>query len=270
MTPWPSLSDSAVSKGVLPLAEQGSFFHVRVAARYPAFPNGKDITFHCQGDDGRIYFCKDDTGARPVRATEWIATNLAKHLGISVGNCVIIEEDDRSFFGSQSPRSVATDFALQDHIEKSARNELGQPEPWIGRYFSQVWAFDLFIDNPDRHLRNFILDLDGSTAQVRAIDFADASVLEFSVDKFPVASASTSRIGRIVRKRHGTHRAAAFEILDRLRAVPLSVIEDILKGMPESWLSRDQAGGLLEVWSDGRIEQRLSRTKALIEHEWED
>lgn len=249
--------------------EQIPLFHVRINGRYPP-PNGKDVKFYCQGDDGKIYYCKEDEGNRTIRATEWVATKFAEWLGISVARCAVLEEDGETFFGSMSPTRLSQDFELQAYLEKATSNELGKPEPWVGRYFAQVWAFDLFLDNPDRNMRNFILDRDGQTAQIRAFDFADAGFLDFSVEKFPIASSNTGKLGRIIRRRHGAHKAAAFEILDRIRAVPKSVIEDILRGMPESWLSRDRMGGFFEVWSDGRSEQRVSRTKALIEHEWED
>ena len=250
--------------------EQISLLNVRISTLYPANPVGQDIALQCVGDDGRFYYGKSDRNGRPIRATEWLATKLANHLGISVADCAVLESNTgETFFGSRSPISVASEHHLNHLLNSPAQNELGQPVPWLGQYLSQVWAFDLFVDNPDRNLRNFIFDQDGNTGRVRAIDFASARLIEFSVERFPVDSDITMRIGKFVRAKHGSHRNAAIEMVERIESIPQEVIQSILNEMPKGWLTEDQIGGIVEVWSNGDRSKRLSRLKALIEREWD-
>ena len=261
--------------GLIPSAtalsnEQEGLFNVRVSTRLPGFPNGNDIQFHCFGDDGHVYYCKTDSNGRLIRATEWIAYSLAQHLGLSVADYAILEDNDgETYFGSRSPKSVVSDqFALERFMRDASKDEVGHPSSWIGQMLARQWAFDLFIGNPDRTLQNFILDQDGRVGQIRAIDFASASLIPLLSGKFPIDDDATIRIGRFVRAQFGVHKAAAFELLDRIEAVPLSTLEEMIAAMPCEWLSRDQASEFKKVWANGQRTDRLNQLRLLIEHEW--
>lgn len=248
---------------------QKSLFNIRVSTVLPAYPIGQDLAFVCIGDDGRTYYCKSDRNGFPIRATEWIATQLANHLGLSVADAVVLENNDgATFFGSRAPFSLAAEMQLGHFFNVAAKDELGRPSQWLGRFLAQIWAFDIFIDNPDRNLRNFILDQDGQMVRLRAIDFASARFLMRADTNFPIASESTSIVGRIIRTRHGAHREAGIEMLDRIDAIPSGVIAGILSGMPDDWLLEDQIGRLIKAWSDDRLRERTAKARALIEHDW--
>ncbi|OYY77406.1 MAG: hypothetical protein B7Y43_11080 [Sphingomonas sp. 28-62-20] len=252
----------------VPSLQQESFLNRRLSTRLPGFPIGKDIEFLCLADDGALYYCKGDKDGQPLRAIEWIFTNLAEHLGLSVADCAVIEDyDGQTFFGSRSPSSVADQVEVNLYIGSPSRGELGQPLPWLGQYLSRLWAYDLFLDNPDRCLPNFILDTDGQPRRIRAIDFASARLMHFSTDRFPVESEHTVWVGRIVRKTHGPHLESALEMIDRIAAVPLNEIDRIVGQMPADWLSVDQRKGLSGFWSEGRRLNRIERLRALVRHE---
>jgi hypothetical protein len=252
----------------VPSLQQESFLNRRVSTRLPRFPNGKDIDFRCFADDGALYYCKDDKDGRPLRAIEWILTKLAEHLGLSVADCAVIEDDDgRTYFGSKSPSSVAAQVEVSRYMGSPVRGELGQPLPWLGQYLARLWAYDLFVDNPDRCLPNFILDQDGQPRRLRAIDFASARLMDFSTDRFPVESEHTVWVGRVVRKTHGPHLDSALEMIDRIAAVPLNEIDQIVGRMPSDWFSVDQREGLSGFWSEGRRLDRIARLRAFVRHE---
>jgi hypothetical protein len=249
---------------------QKSMFNVRVSTILPNPPIGQHHSMLCIGEDGRTYHCKEDVGHMRIRATEWIATRLADHIGISVADCAIIEGfQGESYFGSREPISLGAEHEFEHFLNVVSRDETGRRHSWIGQYFARVWAFDLFVDNPDRLLRNFILDRDGSVARLRAIDFASARFLKVPDTNFPVATDNTSIVGKAVRNRYGAHCDAAFELLERIRAVPPGVIEGFIREMPDDWLPADQMGGFVEVWSNGFNRTRADQVKALIEHAWQ-
>ena len=248
--------------------EQPPLFNRRVSTPLPGLPNGQDVAFRCFADDGRLYYCKADKDGRAVRAIEWFATSLAKHLRISVAEAAIIEDDDgQTYFGSRSPTSLADEVEVQRYLGTPATGELGQPIPWLGQYLAQLFAFDMFIDNPDRNLRNFIIDRDGGGPRLQAIDFASARLMNFSVERFPIESENTVWVGRIVRGTHGAHLSAALEMLDWIAAVPFDAVETIIGQMPDDWLNLDQREGLRGIWSDGRRNDRIARLRALLGHE---
>ncbi len=245
-----------------------SLFYRRISTELPGFPNGQHISFRCITSDGSMFYCKDDRDGRPVRAVEWIATKLADHLGLSVAEAAIIEDDrGNTFFGSKSPRSLANQDEVFRHLTTPATGELGQPIPWLGQYLASLNAFDCFIDNPDRTLNNFILDNDGYPRRLRAIDFASARLIDFSAERFPVESENTVLVGRVVRDIHGAHAASGLEMLDRIAAVPLRKVQEIVEPMPNDWLTTNQREGLSEFWVHGGRTDRISRLRALLSDE---
>jgi len=257
----PAIGSSAIQQGM---------FHVRVGTVLQSPPNGKHLNFCCIGDDGRYYYCKGDAGQRRIRGIEWFASSLAGHVGLPVADFSVLEDGSgETFFGSKAPqRCISSRFELEHYFASVGCDELGGPSQWLGQYLSRLRAFDHFIMNPDRDLQNLILDQDGNPSIIKAIDFADSQIVPFPGEKTLIENVQSVRVGRLWRSNFGTHKSAAFEMLDRLGAIPKSTIEGIIGQMPDDWLSDDQAGDLSEVWSDGRCQRRIAKLKSLIEHEW--
>ena len=247
---------------------QSEMFPVRIGTIFPEYPIGKDLAFVCQGHDGHTYYAKSDKDGRSIRATEWICTNLASQLGLSVAESVVLEDNDgETFFGSRRPCSLADDFRCEHYVRTcGATDELGRPSGWLGQYLAKLWAFDHFVDNPDRILRNFLLEGSG---RLCAIDFASARFVQAPDTKFPIASESTTIVGKFIRSIHGAHKDSAFELLDWVGAIAPSTVEGIVRAMPEGWLTEDQMGAVIEVWSNGQTKQRVTSVKALIQHDWD-
>ena len=152
----------------------------RAAAILPK-PNGADISFVCTTNHGGIFYCKEDKIGRPIRATEMVATRLAGRVGIATPHCSVIECDDgTTVFGSLSPNSLALEVEVQSYLGRAESDEVGAPRPWLGRYLSSLYAFDLFIANPDRSICNFLLENPGRRLAV--FDFASAKLENWSDD----------------------------------------------------------------------------------------
>jgi hypothetical protein len=244
--------------------EQAPLLNRRITTRLCGDPVGKDIDFRCFTADGGPYFCKSDKDLRSIRATEYIATGLARHVGIAVADFAIIEDNDlQTYFGSRSPESLASDREIERLLNNPAKNEIGQPSAWPGQYLASLTAFDMFIDNPDRCIRNFVLDRSTAPARLCAIDFASARFIDCTVDRFPVESDPTVWVGKFWDTVHGRHVESAVEMLDRLIAVPVSILDQIMRPMPDDWLDPDQREGLRKFWEDGRRLDRISRLRAL-------
>lgn len=250
--------------GIRP-AEQRPLFNRRISTLLPGQPNGRHIGFRCIADDGQFYYCKDDQDGLPIRASEWICTGLAEHLGIATAARAIIENDlGQTFFGSRSPKSLADEAEVSRILSSPAKGELGDPHPWLGQYLARLRAYDLFVDNPDRSVRNFVLDRDGSFQRLCAIDFASARLLKLPVSQFPVASEATICVGNVLQKMHGPHWDSAREMIDRIAAVPWAVVDGILRELPEEWLPQDQRGLLNEYWSGDPFRARIAQLRKTL------
>lgn len=248
------------------MSAQPNLFPLRASTIYPGKPNGGDILFYCESDRGGTYYCKGDHSGRQIRATEWLLTKLASHIGFATPECAVIEREHlgETFFGSRQVASPASSIDLHSFLMTPQKRELGQPSSWPGAYLSQLYVFDLFIGNWDRSLANFLLNKEGFTSRLCAFDFASSSLSGLTGTKFPVASDVTVSIGRLLRHLHGFSPKAAIETIDRLGAVPAETIDGFLRQMPDDWMSAEQKEGICELWSKHRIASRLTALRSGI------
>ncbi len=251
------------------MSAQPHLFPLRASTIYPGKPNGGDILFHCESDKGGTYYCKGDHSGRLIRATEWLLTHLAQHVGFATPECAVIEREHlgETFFGSRQVASPASSIELHAFLMTPQKNELGQPSSWPGAYLSQLYAFDLFVGNRDRSLTNFLLQKEGFTNRLCAFDFASANLLDMSDIKFSVASDITVGIGRLLRLRHGFFPKSAIETIDRIAAVPAETIAGFLRQMPSDWMSAEQKESICELWSKHRIASRLAALRSGLSDE---
>ena len=240
------------------MSVQPSFFPKRITTRYPSLANGADISFCCGADEG-LFWCKDDKDGRPIRATEWLFTSLARHVGILTPDCAILEDEttQETVFGSLQVTSPIADFEAQKFLGAPRMGEVGQPSEWPGAYLSSLYALDMFLSNPDRSLKNFFVLQNGFNRQICAFDFASASMARLEGRQFPIASDTTVRIGRFLRHTHRFYPAAANEMIDRIAAVPSDTIAAFLRPMPGDWMNAEQRERVCELWSEKRFGGRL-------------
>lgn len=225
-------------------------------------PQGQHIEF-VGVVGGDVYYCKADRYGTAVCATEWFYTHLAAHLGIAVPDCARIHnpENDELLFGSKETFGTADRFEAQTLLLTSPNRDpaIGDPYPWLGSYLSRLYAFDLLIGNPDRQLVNYLLVNEGRGRRLLAYDFA-SSQLEFgSAANFEVADSKTMFVGRQLRKLRAFDLESAFELLDRVKAVPLSEVEGILRSIPQEWISDEFRGRVHEQWQKGSCGTELRR-----------
>lgn len=247
---------------------QPSLFPLRITHKYPPDPIGTDIAFRCEAGSHGTFYAKDDSSGRPVRATEFVATKFAENVKIAVADCAVLEDENgETFFGSQSHISTAENFVLNGHLRTPKKNELGEPDGWLGMYLSGLYVLDMFLSNDDRWTGNFVLTRDGFTDTLRAIDFGASRLKDISSNRFPVAESRTVRDGRILRKIHTFSLPAAHEMIDRIAAVPESVIDSIFSQLPEDWVSDEHKGWFRGVWVSGVRKIRLSALRAGLNDE---
>lgn len=235
-----------------------SLIHRRISTIYPSPPPGADIAFWGEAWEGGTFYCKADKDGRPIRATEWLFTSLANQVGIATAPCSVIENDDgETFFGSLDLTGTASIFDVRDFLSKRHRGDFGQPSEWPGQHLSGLYAYDMFVGNPDRSIQNFMLRNDGLNRVVLAIDFASARLADLSGYNFPIESDATVHVGRFLRERQGFYVRSAYEMIDLIAGVPAATIERFLREMPVDWLTKEQGEGICEHWSRKKFHARL-------------
>ncbi|WP_374387503.1 HipA family kinase [Sandaracinobacter sp.] len=233
-------------------------FELAVSTEYYV-TKGQDIAFRCDAKEGGTYFCKDDKNGRAIRATEWFFTRLAGHLGVPVPECrVLVQRNGNRVFGSLMSPSTADDNDAMHYLSTPQRDEIGAPIERMGRFLSGITALDLFANNPDRGLHNFILNGPPGRRTLRPIDFASADIMSLASERFPGPQSPTVTDGRFLRRAHGFFLDASLEMVDRLAGVPESAISDILNDAPAEWMNASSKGAIVEVWRKRGFEVRLS------------
>ena len=249
------------------LDSQLNLLRTRISTIHQDHPAGKHPKFLCTANDGFLYYCKADADGRSIRATEWIAQSLAVHLGIAVPDFRVMEDmnGDETFFGSRNSISTAGCFEVRDFLTRKKSNELGGPTDWFGRWLSSLYTFDMFLNNPDRGMNNFVLEKGTAAGKLCAIDFADSHLEDITSDRFPVAASNTVCNGKFVSSNHGFFLDSALEMVENIRVIPVSVIDGIIRGMPNDWMLDDQKLQICEAWADGRLNLRLSALRSGLE-----
>jgi len=196
---------------------------------------------------------------------DWVCTRLGSHVGIATAECAVVEDGEgETYFGSCQHKSTALHFTVDNFLRTPRRGELGQPSEWPGRYLSQLYVLDLFLHNSDRDIPNFVLHSEGRNLRLCAIDFAASDLTALSARHFPIAHGRTFLVGKLLRHTHGFFEDSALEMIDRIAAVPTSLVAGLLAEIPPDWASHTQKEGICEAWQSSQMQQRLAGLRAGI------
>ena len=124
-----------------------------------------------------LRICIQRTSASPrTPHAEWFWTTLADELGISGPVCEIIKLLDGSLvFGSRWEGGIVPDTAIPNVPTWVTMVQSGAiPVADIRLALTRIYVFDLFIHNPDRHLRNFLIRSRRTGYAVLAFDYSRA------------------------------------------------------------------------------------------------
>lgn len=233
-------------------------FPLEISGRIPHTGMGRGIA--CIADaGGHRFYCKRDQHSKPTRATEWICTSLAKHLGILVPDFAVLIDPStgETFFGSKEVWGTASTFDAQTYLTTPFDPITGDPTPWLAAYLSRLTVLDIFTGNIDRQICNFLLVSDGRSRRLLAFDFGESDLSQFSTTNFPIAQTQTMFVGRRFRAIRSFDMMSAQSAINELSAISPEIFESIIGPVPEDWLSRDNREKLVEHWRSGAHKVRL-------------
>ena len=231
---------------------------LRAVIEHPSREQTADSYGEIEADDGFRYHVKADQPGRFLCASEWICTNIAEEIGISVPTPKAIELfDGRRVFGSRRISGVADKVITRLFLLTQTRFDMVSQEPELCSVLSKIYAWDLFINNMDRHLDNYLSVEDSGKRRLYEMDNSRALFFQWPFDGFPPTSQHTRTCGKILRDLHGFDLEAALIVLERLHRLAPAIIEGFISRMPPEWISPELRREFMDWWSNGGRTRRL-------------
>lgn len=211
-------------------------------------------------------FCRDNTGwiIKKIKPSnphsphnEWFCANLAAKAGVPVAPFNIIKHstDKVDWFGSQFQIGEVSDWwqaVLAGTINiDDLRDDL-----------CRMYAFDLFVNNIDRHRGNFMILPVGSTHKALAIDHGRAWLFGgFPLDDQPMPQCNTTSTFAWMRQNFVglPVEQPMIEVLTAVSKIQHTYISDILGRQPSIWLDQQMKDDILQWWQSGKAVDRAAR-----------
>jgi hypothetical protein len=232
---------------------------LRIVWRDPSGLGTADAAGVCRCDDGCDYVIKDGTSHPTTPHNEWFCTHLGQSVGIACPPCyVILQPDGTHVFGSRWEGGVAQD----PWWDMARRGEIDFNQ--FSHALSRILAFDHFVHNPDRHLRNFLIRKQKNGWTMLAFDYSRAWRYHcFPLPSLPFPHAvNTLRAARHLGQMFGDY--IIFDVVDdiliKLSNVSESRVEYVLSSQPKNWLTTPEADAILTWW---RSSARVRRIDAI-------
>ncbi|MBB3565985.1 HipA family kinase [Rhizobium sp. BK491] len=228
---------------------QGDFFALRSVVEYPGYYPTGDAWGRVRATDTHDYVVKGTKGGPHVPACELIATKLAETVNIPCPTAKIIELANGDLvFGSRVISGLADQLQTTTLLTTPT---LDRPEARIAgmaSLLSEVYAFDMLINNVDRHDQNYLSIDDNGTRRFYLIDFGRSLFWSEDAFAFPQDVHHTIRVGRRLRALHGFDLVSALAMLDKLATVTTQSVLQIVRNIPDEWLSPSNKQAFMNQW----------------------
>ena len=243
---------------VLSLPQQFQLFCRKAIIEFPPKQQTADSLGEVEADDNCLYYIKGDAQGRSVRASEWICTQIAEAIGIAAPAPVAIElQNGTTVFGSRRIAGVADAAITSAYLTSPSVSNAGIQAQGLKSLLSKIYVLDMFLNNGDRHLGNYLSVDDNGVRRLYAFDFSRALFWEWPWVGYPAANLHTRIWGSALRRLHGFDIAAANLTLAGLGALAPAAVEGFIKQMPEDWISVAQRSQFMTAWTDGTFHSRL-------------
>ncbi|MGJ0510597.1 MAG: HipA family kinase [Methylocystis sp.] len=258
--PSPYLSRTIVSGD--PYGERAFFFPINAVLELPASEEGADILAEVQGDDTHYYFVKGNDPEPRVAASELVSAQLAELINLPVPTPKIVRlQRGTLVFGSRQIATIGEKVDTAAILTSMSLPPSGFPIPGLRQVLAESYAFDLFINNVDRHEKNFMCCRHDGRYRLYLIDHARA-LFSRGYDVFPpVGGYGTIFTARRIRERHGFDLPAALALVDKLERVARGSITRILDSTPDNWLPPVEKEQFVDWWVNGGRARKMERLR---------
>ncbi|MBU3019036.1 hypothetical protein KO519_15210 [Paraglaciecola agarilytica] len=255
-------SDVSAEIGQLPTySYQKNLFPIDIAVTYPNDQGTADLSVIGTGADGRDYAIKtiaDGNGFVPI--TELFCYELARALSIATPEFQIVKLKTHELaFGSVWEGGAGITKTLPDML-KILKGEL--PVRNLKALLSKVYAFDLFVNNIDRHFGNFLFRTSYRENIGLAFDFG-RSWYEISPYDFQALEPhnNTNKYHLYAKHFKRYDRELASNTLTEISKIEQDTILQILSMAPSEWLSTEDKDKFVNWWGSSDMIERINKLK---------
>jgi hypothetical protein len=206
-------------------------------------------------DDGCEYVIKDDSKHAKTRHSEWFCSRLADAVGIAVPPFQIIELPDGSIvFGSRWEGGVPSETWHQ--MIKNGALKFDD----VKAVLANVFVFDNFIHNVDRHAGNYIIRPQRNGYALFAPDYSRAWYYGgFPLAALPLPACNTVNASRWIVANFAPYVdvASTKDTLDKIESISASNASDFIKSHPQDWLTQSEADAIVAWWSSPERQNRI-------------
>jgi hypothetical protein len=183
-----------------------------------------------------------------------MCAQLAQQIGLPILAFNIVETmASEQWFGSSWATGEIKDWWVQVLSGKINISD-------IQLDLSRIYAFDLFVNNVDRHVRNYMVRAEGASHRVFAMDHGRAWLFGgFPPPAPPMAACPTISCRDWMKSNFGDFQSvpAMIALLDNIRHITPANIADILARQPAHWLDTTRTNEVQEWWDSGEATARL-------------
>jgi hypothetical protein len=199
---------------------------------------------------------KPNTTANPTAShSEWFCAHLAREVGISLHPFYKIENlSGETWFGSQWTPGEIKDWWIAVLGGSVSLDDLKDD-------LSRIYAFDLFVHNVDRHVKNYIVRAEGAGHEIWALDHGRAWMFNgFPPPPLPLGPGTKTVAAREWMKANFTgfqSKIAMLEMIEKLKKVTDTKVQDIVNDEHPNWLDKSKKEDIVKWWTDGKALERL-------------
>jgi hypothetical protein len=224
-----------------------------------------DLQVIVTGSNNKDYAVKmTSDGNGYVPAAELFCYELARLIDVPTPNYdIIIMRDSSLAFGSAWEGGV---HHLKDinQIIAVLTGDIAVRD--LEQFLSRVYAFDLFINNLDRHFGNYLFRQSYNSLIGLAFDYSRAwyEVGAYSYKSLEDKTSRTQQCHAFIKENGKYDRNAAKQTLNRIANLTEKDAEKLLQTIPDMWLSSDVKSEIVGWWASHLMGERITKLMGSI------
>jgi len=243
---------------------QQSLVKINVEEVYPQKSDTAHAGGFCRCDDGMDYAYKvSHPDHRYVPATEWLCTSLAQACRVATPPFeIIFSENGDPWFGS---RIEGGKLDEDDCILALQAGEMSGKISNLKERLSSIYALDLFLNNTDRHGKNYLFRTSLDRVVLLAFDFSLAWLAHGpQLRCFPTADSNTMMAHRFLERVYGFDASVALRMIDSIAGLPENWIVPSATAIPEQWKQGDEIDLAVEWWGSQERPDRCEQLRGVF------
>jgi hypothetical protein len=244
-------------------AFQKTLLPVEVLTTHTANLGSADLKVIVEGRDGKHYAVKTlADGKGKVPASELFCYELAYRVVLPTPSYSFIAMPSGELaFGSVWEGGVINgnkQIAYPAFIDSVLKGTI--PVANLKRFFSRLYAFDLFVNNVDRHWGNYLWRTSyGDSIIALAFDFSRAC-FEIGHEGFEATqpNTKTQMIFSLLNVSKNYVKSDAIDCLESIRNIPTEDIEAMLSNFPAEWMPEKDKKSYIKWWDSTARNDRIN------------